>query len=130
MSVTEVEEYAIARHEERYAGIAFISGRLTIYRIPGESGFDDDIRAQFPGIEFHFVDAVHSFRQLCKVRDTILADRESWFRRGVRIVSTTVAYDGSFVEIGTPQSNQASRLQAWYGEDLVRIVVMDAAHPL
>ena len=116
-----------------YAGVEVDQERVRaiVYRVPS-AAFDDFIRNAAEDLCVVVRDAAHSTKDLAVWHDRVLADLPYWTDRGVRIVSIGARHDGSGVEVGARDVEQArSELLARYGARAPLIfVAADPVRPL
>lgn len=113
-----------------YAGLALETehARLAVYRLPS-SAFDAALRRELPDAPVRLVDAAHSARQLGALRDRISGDHDYWQGRGVAVNILFAAHDGSCVQVGTHDVDQARQLfPQRYGSDApIRVAYAEPA---
>ncbi|HEX5202568.1 hypothetical protein ACFQS1_08670 [Paractinoplanes rhizophilus] len=112
-----IDQAGRARFAESYAGIEVDQERVRaiVYRVPS-AAFDDFIRTSAEDACVVVRDAGHSTKDLTLWHDRVLADLPYWTERGVRIVSLGARHDGSGVELGVRDVEEARRqLLARYG---------------
>lgn len=115
---------------DAYAGIALEQEHawLAVYRVPS-AAFDAAVRRELPDAPLRIVDAAHSSRELNALLKRILADRTYWEGHGIALNTLSALYDGSCVQVGTPDPDTAKPLFAQrYGQAApIRIVHAEPA---
>jgi hypothetical protein len=112
-----IEKSGRGDHADSYAGLEVDQEhvRAFVYRKPSAT-FDDFIRRTAQDVCIVVRDASNTAVDLAYWHDRVLADLAYWTNEGIRISSVGARHDGSAVEIGTRDVEQARRkLPARYG---------------
>jgi hypothetical protein len=115
--MARIDQAGHADFADSYAGLEVDEARVRaiVYRVPSAT-FDDFIRRTAEDACIVVRDTAHTAADLAFWHDRVLADLAYWTHHGVRIVTVGARHDGSGVEIGTRDLEQARReLPARYG---------------
>lgn len=131
--ISRIERDGKAEFASSFAGVEIDQeqARAIVYRVPS-TAFDDFIRKAAEDSCVVVRDARHSTKDLAGWHDRVLADLPYWTDRGLRIVSFGARHDGSGVEVGVRDVEEArSAMLARYGPGAPLIFVLaDPVRPL
>jgi hypothetical protein len=115
--ISRIEAAGKGEFAASFAGIEVDQERVRaiVYRVPSAT-FDDFVRTAAEDACVVVRDADHSTEELAGWHDRVLADLPYWTHRGVRIVSFGARHDGTGLEVGVRDVEEARReLLARYG---------------
>ncbi|MGD9527179.1 hypothetical protein [Pseudonocardia sp.] len=105
----EVDRWARERFPQLYAGVATEDARVLVYRKPSAE-FDAalrELRLPAPTVP---LDAPYSAPELEALASRVVADIPYWREQGIDVMSVGARYDGTAVDVGTPQPERLAPL--------------------
>lgn len=105
----QVDRWARERFPQVYAGLQKHEGRVLVYRKPSPE-FDAGLRELRPPAPVETIDAPYSAQELEAVSSRVVADIPYWRGQGIDVMSVGSRFDGTAVDVGTPQPQQLEPL--------------------
>jgi hypothetical protein len=104
-----VDQLGRERFPAHYAGLELLAGQVVVYR-KASTDFDQALRALHLPVQVVARDALYSAAELQLLVERIRGDSAYWQGVGVPINTVGPRHDGTAVEVGTEDPDQASRL--------------------